>query len=473
MQAFPADHLYPERSGGFPSNLGGPGDRRQSIPNRQKGFGPGAARRPITVRGHFATGTINRFSFLESGGKNTMKSRILSLLAGLAALLFVATGAQAEIVVGGSDGWSFSTDGMVNLFAVYQTSDTIPDGVNSGYAIDKEGFRIKNGFLPNILAFNIKAPTMNGLDMGARIGFYPSAAHENRKNARFDSQIDLREVFFTVDGSFGQFMIGKGLGLFLGDNLLTEQTLMGAGRLAGALNAGLGVTLGRIGYGYVYPNFNAQIRYTTPDLNGTKLQVALFDPSEINGGVSADTTNMPRFEAQITNAGTWGNNNPYKVYFNTLWQEAKADGLGDVTAWGIGGGFVVGMGAFELTGSGFYGEALGTNTMLDTDSLDAIGEERESWGYIGQLTYTMANEGKTKFGLSYGANRFGETDADQLDRAAGNAFIKQQSMVTGTITHDITSNLKLVAELSYINHEWHNGAHWEVEMFSVGTFFLW
>ena len=402
-----------------------------------------------------------------------MNSRRFSFLAALAALILLAGTAQSAVVVGGSDGWSFSTDGMVNLFAVYQTSDNIPDGVNGAYAIDQEGFRIKNGFLPNILAFNIKAPTMKGLDMGARIGFYPSSAHENGKNARFDSQIDLREVFFTVDGSFGQFMIGKGLSLFLGDNLLAEQTLMGAGRLAGALNAGLGVTLGRIGYGYLYPNFNSQIRYTTPEfMNGTKLQIGLYDPSVIDGDTTADVTNMPRLEGQISNAGKIGEN-PYKVYFNALWQDAKGGTAGDVTAWGTAGGFVLGMGAFELSGSGFYGKALGTNTMLDTDSLDATGKERKSFGYIGQITYTMPNEGKTKLGLSYGENRFGETDADALERAAGNAFIKKQGMVTGMITHDITPNLKLVGEVSYINHEWHNGANWEVEMFSVGTFFLW
>ena len=402
-----------------------------------------------------------------------MKSRRFSFVAALAALVLLAGTANAAVVVGGSDGWSFSTDGMVNLFAVYQTSDNIPDGVNGAYAIDQEGFRIKNGFLPNILAFNIKAPTMKGLDMGARIGFYPSSAHENRKNARFDSQIDLREVFFTVDGCFGQFMIGKGLSLFLGDNLLTEQTLMGAGRLAGALNAGLGVTLGRIGYGYLYPNFNSQIRYTTPEfMNGTKIQFGIYDPSVIDGDTTADVTNMPRLEGQISNAGKIGDN-PYKVYFNALWQDAKGGTAGDVTAWGTAGGFVLGMGAFELSGSGFYGKALGTNTMLDADSLDANGKERKSFGYIGQITYTMPNEGKTKLGLSYGENRFGETDADEAARAGGNAFIKKQGMVTGMITHDITPNLKLVGEVSYINHEWHNGANWEVEMFSVGTFFLW
>ncbi len=402
-----------------------------------------------------------------------MRFSKISVLAALAAVMFLASSASAAVVIGGSDGWSFSTDGMVNLFAVYQTGDDIPAGVNPAYATDEEGFRIKNGFLPNILAFNIKAPTVKGLDMGARIGFYPSAAHENRKNARFDSQIDLREVFFTVDGNFGQFMIGKGLSLFLGQNLLTEQTLMGAGRLGTALNAGLGVTLGRIGYGYLYPNFEAQVRYTTPDMNGFKLAVGAYDPSVIAGDVAANETKIPRFEGELSYAGTFGDGGTFKAYANGMWQEAKltSPGLdGNVTAWGVGGGFVAGLKGFEVTASAFTGEALGTNTMLDTDSLDAAGEERETWGYIGQITYTFANEGKTKLGLSYGVNEFDETDAD---KAAALSWIESQAMLTAMITYDITPNLKVVAEASHIKHEWQNGEEWEVEMLSLGTFFLW
>ncbi len=402
-----------------------------------------------------------------------MKFTKISLLALLAAMMFFASSASAAIVIGGSDGWSFSTDGMVNLFAVYQDSDSIPANVRPGYAIGDDGFRVTNGFLPNILAFNIKAPTMNGLDTAARIGFYPSSAHGNKKN-RLDSQIDLREVFFTVDGNFGQIMVGKGLSLFMGQNLLTEQTLMGAGRFGAALNtSAVGVTLGRIGYGYLYPNFNAQFRYTTPDLGGFKAAFGIYDPSTITGDVSADETKMPRVEAELSYAGTFGDSNPFKLYTNAMWQEAEFSGTSeDVTAWGVSGGFVVGMGGFELSGSAFTGEALGTSTMLDTDSLDAAGEERETYGYIAQLTYTMANEGKTKFGVSYGANEMDETDADEALRATS-AWIETQAMLTFMVTQDITPNLKLVGEVSQIMHDFHNGEDWDATQFNVGTFFLW
>jgi len=404
-----------------------------------------------------------------------MRFTKISVLALLAAMMFFASTASAAIVIGGADGWSFSTDGMVNLFAVYQDSDPVPTSVREGYAIGEDGFRVTNGFLPNILAFNIKAPTMNGLDTGARIGFYPSSAHGNKKN-KLDSQIDLREVFFTVDGNFGQIMVGKGLSLFMGQNLLTEQTLMGAGRFGAALNAGtVGVTLGRIGYGYLYPNFNAQFRYTTPDMGGAKFAIGIYDPSTITGDVEAGETKLPRVEAELSYAGTFGDGNPFKAYTSGMWQEAEFadDSFDDVTAWGVTGGFVAGMGGFELSGSIFTGEALGTSTMLDTDSLDAAGEERETWGYIAQLTYTMANEGKTKFGVSYGANEMDETDADEADVAGNGSWIETQAMLTFMVTQDITPNLKLVGEISFLDHEWQNGEDWEAQQFNVGTFFLW
>ncbi|OEU75655.1 MAG: hypothetical protein BA869_02880 [Desulfuromonadales bacterium C00003107] len=401
-----------------------------------------------------------------------MRFTKISVLALLAAMMFFASTASAAIVIGGADGWSFSTDGMVNLFATYQTSDSAPDLVNTDFVTEEDGIRIKNGFLPNILAFNIKAPTMNGLDMGARFGFYPSSAHGKDKN-KLDSQIDMREVFFTIDGNFGQLMIGKGLSLFLGQNLLTEQTLMGAGHLGTATGlSGAGVTLGRIGYGYLYPNFNAQVRYTSPDMAGFKIAIGAYDPATIG---DFDENKTPRMEGELSYAGTFGDGNTLKAYSNGMWQALEdQDSSDDATAWGISAGVVVGMGGFELSGSAFTGEALGTDLMFTGDAIDAAGEERETYGYIAQITYTMANEGKTRFGLSYGANEMDETSADKAERLAGDpAWIETMAMLTFMVTQDITPNLKLVGEISLLDHEWHNGEDWQAEQISLGTFFLW
>jgi hypothetical protein len=405
-----------------------------------------------------------------------MRFSKISVLAALAAVMFLASSASAAVVIGGSDGWSFSTDGQVNIFGVYQTQDDIPETAIDPFlgSTDLEGFRLKSGFLPACLAFNIKAPTIGGLDMGARVGFYPEPANANTKNT-FDGQIDLREVFFTVDGNFGQVLAGKALSLFLGQNLLTEQTLLGAGRMSGNLNANVGPTLGRIGYGYVYPQFSAQVRYTTPDMNGFKLAVGIYDPSVIAGDtVTADETKMPRVESELSYAGTFGGGNTLKIYFNNLWQEAEISSTDeDVTAWGVGGGAVLGIGPVELSASGFTGEALGRSLMLDTEALDATGEERETWGWIAQAIYSF---GQNKIGLSYGGNEYEETDAEKAVRVVGgpaSAEIESQYMLTAMFTHDVNANLKLVAEVSYIENEWFDGSDWTVEQFNLGAFFLW
>ena len=407
-----------------------------------------------------------------------------------AATLFAACPVDAAFVVGGNDGWSFSTDGNVNLFLRYTTADQRPDNVHSAFytlSDDQDSFRTRSGFLPGVLAFNIKAPTMGGLDMAARVGFYPNPQNGNTKNS-FGGQIDLREIFFTVDGNFGQFLVGKAFSLFQGQNCLTGMSLFGFG-IEGSV-AGGGATLGNIGYGYIYPQFNAQLRYTTPDMNGFKLAVAIHDPSQINGsGVGLDSnvynpsaveTTTPRWEAELSYAGTYaGSDGTFKSWVSGLYQDAKfaKDSAydGDVTAWGVAGGVQVGYKAYELVASAFTGEALGSTLMLDYDSLDFTGEEREGYGYLLQGTYTWDNRfGKTKFGICYGANRMDETSAEKVVRAAtDNGELKQQDVITVGLFHDINPHLKLVLEYNRANVEWFNGGKQEVDIIGLGTFFMW
>jgi len=413
---------------------------------------------------------------------------IKQLLYGLAIFvtLFAVCPVQAAIVVGGEDGWTFSTDGNVNLFMRYTTADDRPDNVHSAFytlSDDEESFRMRSGFLPGVLAFNVKSPTMAGLDMGARVGFYPNPQNANTKNS-FNTQIDLREIFFTVDGNFGQFLVGKALSLFQGQNALTGMTLFGFG-IEGSVSGG-GATLGNIGYGYIYPQFNAQVRYTTPEFHGFKLAVAAYDPSQIVGsGVNmagtvvepaATETKTPRWEAELSYAGLYadGDGN-VKSWLSGLHQTADFTDGGDVTAWGVAGGVLVGYKGYELVASGFSGEGLGSTLMLDSDSLDYTGEEREGYGYLLQGTYTFANRfGNTKLGIAYGANRMDETSAEKAVRdAIGNGELKQQDVITVGVYHDLNPNLKLVAEYNLANVEWFNGGDQEVDIISVGTFFMW
>ena len=393
----------------------------------------------------------------------------------LAALLllvwFIPAAAYAEFTVGGTNGWTLSTDGMVNLFAINTSGDDRPTNVNNGITLadGEDSFRIRSGFLPGILGFNINAPEIDGLIMKARVGFYPNPQNANTKNS-FSTQIDLREVFFTVDGSFGQVLIGKTLSLFQGQNALTGMTLMGTGINAAAAG---GTTLGNIGYGYIYPQYNAQMRYTTPTRSGLKGAIGLYDPSIIRGdsGVEATTTKSPRVEAEVDWQGQLGDVTLH-TWVSGLYQEAEFETTGDtVTAEGVAAGVQVGYLDFDLVLSGFEGSGLGSTLMLDTDSLDPTGEERDSQGGIAQLCYTWQS---TKFGVAYGANTIDETSYEKSVRQGGGvAELEAQRMLTFGVYHDINPHLKLVAEYSQAENEWFDGQDQSVDIVSLGTFFLW
>ena len=104
----------------------------------------------------------------------------------------------------------------------------------------------------------------------------------------------MRQVYLTVGGSWGQILAGREIGLFNRQNILTDQTLFGIGA-TGGINGG-GTTLGRIGFGYIYPNFVAQMTYSTPAGRPAQLSIGIFQPSSLNGdaGTVYGETQVPR-----------------------------------------------------------------------------------------------------------------------------------------------------------------------------------
>ncbi|ALG69448.1 porin [Beggiatoa leptomitoformis] len=380
-------------------------------------------------------------------------------------LLALANVSHAEIALGGNNGWEFSSDGSINGFLVNESSDSVPDNTVGGNISGEDSTRVRTGLLPAVLGFNIRSPMIDGIRGNARIGLYPQIQNAGTKN-QFGSQIDLREAFFKVEGNFGEVLVGRALNLFQGKNLLTDMTLFGVG-VQGGVNGG-GTTLGRIGYGYIYANFNAQMRYTTPNMNGLQFSGSIVDPSQIKGDVAATETDMPAFEGELSYASTIGTNK-IQGWVNGLWQEASFATGGDVSARGLAlGGQLVMDNGLEFLVSGYTGQALGSTLMLDTDSLDSAGEERDNDGFIAQAAYTM---GSTKFGLSYGESNADETDAD---RASGKRHISKQSSTTAGVYHDMNKWLKLVGEYTRAENEWYgDGSNQKADVISVGAFFLW
>ncbi len=138
----------------------------------------------------------------------------------------------------------------------------------------------------------------------------------------------------------------------------------------------------------------------------------------------------------------------------------------DVTAAGWSVGVNGNWAGFELMGSYYDGEGLGTTHQLNFDSVDGLGEERDNDGFIIQGGYNFF--GKAALRASYGESTADETTNDKACRTgvgvcaaaaggfgaagpvvvgagAAGARLETQSMFTVGLYYDVNSWLKLVA----------------------------
>src|SRR4029077_9793682 len=91
---------------------------------------------------------------------------------------------------------------------------------------------------------------------------------------------------------------------FSRQNILTDQTLFGIGATGngfapGTGTEGAGTTLGRIGFGYVYPQFRAQMTYSTQAGQPYSFSIGLFEAASVTGYTN---TYLPRVESEFTYA---------------------------------------------------------------------------------------------------------------------------------------------------------------------------
>jgi hypothetical protein len=359
--------------------------------------------------------------------------------------LGAAQAAEAQLTMQMSNGWSFTFAGNVNAFLTYESFGD--DGETAGVIVPAAGeseTRIRTGLLPAFAVFDAKGKE-GSTDLGVHFGFAPQINCGTGVHDCFGAQIDMRQVFLTVGGSWGQILAGREIGLFQRQNILTDQTLFGVGATGSAGTPGEGgggTTLGRIGFGYNYPNFKAQMTYSTVAGRPFQLSIGLFEAA-VNGPYSK--TQIPRVEAE----GVWTAGNT-KVWVGGTAQSNK-NPLNDesASAFGASGGVRFGSSTFSLTGSGFFGKGIGTTLMFNqgtctggTCGANGGDDLRDSYGFIGQLTFTPANSKVTVAG-SYGSNFLKAAETE-----GGEGKI-ENTLISGGIYFQATKSLKVVGEVNY------------------------
>ncbi len=384
-----------------------------------------------------------------------------------AAVLAASVAAPISAATWSAGDWEVSYTGTINLFYNQLDQDNVTVG-NSAH--------LQEGLLPAFHTMKVVGPATNGLTGSAQISFAPdSSSGKTDGQNKTGEDIDMREVFFNVDGGFGTISVGRTLSLFSRGAILNDMTLFGVGAV-GSIDGG-GTTLGRIANGYTYAEFNTRFAWKSPDMSGFTIEAGIFDPSEGSGGNTANfETDTPQFQV-AANYSTSFDGGSVAVWADGIYQEMEGRGdaagfatTGEVKTHGISLGLNVNAGAVGLVASMYDGEALGSIRQVDTNSYQCTStqcQEADADGYYIQGTYTF--NGKTKVGISYGESNQDNVTLVNADNNTGDSDIERSNELTTIgVYHDVNSWLKVVAE--YNDQQ---GQFGEITNLSLGGFIFW
>jgi len=432
-----------------------------------------------------------------------MKNNKLKL-AVAGAVLASASIANAGIVIPAGD-WTLDIGGNVNAYSVWQnTSGTavvtggLGDNATGTVTNTKQYFN--NGLLPNFLSVS-GSTRQNDLDVGFTISLQPGTANTGAlnqvdvKTVGANGGLNNRQAFITFgDKSWGSVKMGKDLGIFASDAILSDMTLLGVGAPAGAGNT----TLGRIGAGYVYADWKPQFSYTTPNFNGFQATVGITQAftSTSNFGTIANTSSGST--ASSLSAYTDSSVNANLAYegkasysFNAngidgkVWVSGVAQRVGtfgpstvvtnsDSVAYAGDIGAKVSAAGFDLVGYYYSGQGIGTTGQMlngyGRTSSTAISARDSDGGYV-QAMYTLPT--KSKVGVSWGVSNLdlatGETSYVNNVNLNASRLVSENEMWTAGVYHPLTKHLNLVGEYSHVTSQNQAGAENKTNVGSLGA----
>jgi predicted porin len=385
-----------------------------------------------------------------------------------AALVLGSTAANAGIIIPAGE-WTLDINGNVNAYATHYSMD---DTTGVGLALGMDGNEdntqsINTGLLPAWLGFTATT-RQNDLDVSWTISMQPNVSNNGVTGDNGTNGPLWRQAFLTFgDKSWGTVKAGKDLGIFAGNAILNDMTLLGVG--AGFGNSGTSTTLGGIGSGYVYPAWKGQITYTTPNFNGFSATVGITNPNQ-NGGYDTSTgvttAYQDRFglEAQAQYAFDAG-----KVWVSGASYKLRNGNTASSDEWdanAVDVGAAVNFGNLGLVAYYYSTEGVGTTMWggfgANTGGLGDDGKERDGDGGYLQATYVIPSG--TKLGVAYGVSNL-----DLANSETNNSLVEENKRITVGAYHPLTKHLNLVAEYNRMESNAHGGEKNESDNLSLGA----
>ena len=377
--------------------------------------------------------------------------------------------------------------GIINGFYTFSSANHANSPALAGGLADASGFdssAIRNGLLPGAFIASV-ATTQEGIDVTATVGVYPGinsanvSANPLNANAGGASDAlgtaggDFRKTFLTIGTKdVGVFKFGRDIAIFGSDAILNDATLLSVGA-TGANADPANTSLGRIGLGYIYADFQPQISYLSPIVGGFQFDVGVFQPlNEFNfsglSGTAAEHSS-PEFEGKVTydykspgfTAHAWaGFMTQNQQGITPLNPAALVHSTSKTAAAGEGGATLT-FGPVGLTGYIYRGAGVGTTGKF-FDGISADGALRDSEGGYIQASYKILP--KFKLVGSYGQS--------SLFQAAGDIdpnLVRRNEAEIGALYYSLTDWVTLVGEYAHQESKSHGPLETTSNAFTAGA----
>lgn len=339
--------------------------------------------------------------------------------------LSIASPAIAGVDLVSQSGWETSISGSLPVFLVASDHDD-----------SEKAFRVQSGFNPANINFHVVAPKSNS---GVTVsGHFQVDTHLQGSGTQNSGLFESRVANIQLSGDFGTFVAGKDFGVFNSSAIGDLASQRGVGWLGGGADTA-NATGGRIGTGYVYANFNPQVKYISPSMGGLSIKVAIVNPEEPQD--ASVETDSPRIEGQLNYKMRTGNGS-LELWSGVFQQSVNVIGENSFNydMQGIDVGAHIDLGSFGLTVSYTDTTGIGADGLYG-GSINDADVDATQW-YV-EADYVF---GKNTIGVSYGE---GSQDAREAVGSKGLAAVgnvdNKLSMLF--VNHQMTPQFRLIGEL--------------------------
>jgi hypothetical protein len=418
---------------------------------------------------------------------------------GFGCLLALPGRARAEVtLVKPADNWEVYTSGRVSAFAELVEGKGHPEATNPQHPVTQEGipftdiadssngmrnnaghiaaFRVRNGFLGNILSVGVRNQLTPSTTVTGQISIW-STIESAQERTYLPNLPDVREGYLKVEGPGGTLLAGRALSLF-GRGATEIDFLYGHGFGVGAPQgfSNQGPSAGHIGFGVLANIFAAGVAYATPSFNGLQLTVGYYDPAELVG-VTFSRTKLGRPEAEATYDAKFGQHNKVHVFVDGAFQKLyDTSGTNQSkSVYGAQAGARLELGVFHLGVAAFSGKGVGVNYFLNQS--DSINNQTSfnMRPFDGGYVQTQVALQKFDFNVGAGVTRAHQMteDLDTNLNPGQPDYLKSQRGISAVVVYHFASYLHGALDYFRADTTWWGGETQGVNSFNAGMTANW